>query len=141
MAIAEIENDSGKLKVLFYPNVFNEFSSIIRVNNLIFVKGKIKKEGDEIKIVADDVANINNVKEKFLKQVEINLKIPLGEEKIIKMKEIFTKFKGNFPVIINIISDEKRAKIKPRRFGVEINEEFIEEMKRNFGEESLYFTT
>jgi len=138
MAIAEIENIEGKIKVLFYPKVFNEFSSLIRLNNLIFVKGKLKRE-DETKIIAEDVANINNVKEKFLKNIEIDLKIPMGEEKLEKIKELFLKYKGDYPIFINIILDEnKRVKIRPRGFGINLDEGFIEEIRKIVGEDCLH---
>jgi DNA polymerase-3 subunit alpha len=141
MAIAEIENMDGKIKVLFYPKVFSEFSSLIRVNNLIFVKGKLKKEQDEIKIIADDVANINNVKEKFLKNVEIDLRVPMGEEKLERIKELFLKYKGNYSVFINIIlNGNKKVKIRPRNFGIDLSEEFIEEIRKVVGEDCLHST-
>ncbi|MCM8804349.1 MAG: DNA polymerase III subunit alpha [Candidatus Omnitrophica bacterium] len=138
MAIGEIENNDGKIKVLFYPNIFSEFSNLIRANNLIFVKGKIRRDRDEKKIIVDDVAHINNVKEKFLKKIEIDLKVPLGDEKLMKMKEIFLKFKGDYPIFINLIINGKKVKIRPKNFGINLNEEFIEEIKNIFGEECLH---
>ncbi|HOK56082.1 MAG TPA: DNA polymerase III subunit alpha [bacterium] len=139
MAIGEIENIDGKIKGLFYPNVFAEFSQFIRANNIIFVKGKLKKDQDEIKIIVDDVATINNVKEKFLRKVEIDLKIPLGDDKFEKVKDLFLRFRGDCPVFINIITnDNKKIKIKPRNFGIDLNEEFIEELKKVIGEDCLH---
>jgi len=138
MAIGEIENIDGKVKALFYPNVFAEFSTLIRANNIIFVKGKLKKDAEEIKIIVDDVANMNNVKEKFLKKVEIDLKIPLGEEKFEMVKNLFMKFKGDYPFFINIIVNGKKIKIKPRNFGINLNEEFLEELKKIVGEDCLH---
>jgi DNA polymerase-3 subunit alpha len=139
MAIAEVENMEGKIKVLFYPKVFSEFSSLIRINNLVFVKGKLQKEQDETKIIADDVANINNVKEKFLKNVEIDLKLPIGEEKLEEIKGLFIKFKGDYPFFVNIILNEnKRVKIRPRNFGIDLSEEFLEEIRKVIGEDCLH---
>ena len=141
MAIAEVENMEGKIKVLFYPKVFSEFSSLIRINNLVFVKGKLQKEQDETKIIADDVANINNVKEKFLKNVEIDLKLPIGEEKLEEIKGLFIKFKGDYPFFVNIILNEnKRVKIRPRNFGIDLSEEFLEEIRKVIGEDCLHST-
>ncbi|MGB9678168.1 MAG: OB-fold nucleic acid binding domain-containing protein, partial [Candidatus Ratteibacteria bacterium] len=138
MAIGEIENIEGKIKALFYPNVFEEFSTLIRANNIIFVKGKLKKDPDEVKIIVDDVANINNVKEKFLRKVEIDLKVPLGENKFESIKDLFLKFKGDYPVFINIIVNGKKIKIRPRNFGINLNEEFLEELKKVVGEDCLH---
>ncbi|MCM8818599.1 MAG: DNA polymerase III subunit alpha [Candidatus Omnitrophica bacterium] len=139
MAIVEIENMDGKIKALFYPNVYSEFSTYIRANNLIFVKGKIKKDEEEVKIIVDDVANVNNVKEKFLKKIEIDLKLPISEEKLNILKKIFVKFIGNHPVFINIIADgNKKVKIRPRQSGIDPNEEFIEEIRKVLGEDCLH---
>ncbi len=139
MAIGEIENMDGKIKVLFYPNIYSEFSTMIRVNNLIFVKGKLKKEAEEIKIIVDDVASINNVKEKFLKKIEIDIKLPVEEKKLKEIKEIFFKFSGSHPLFINIIGEgNKKVKIRPKNLGIDPNEEFIEEIRRILGEECLH---
>lgn len=141
MAIGEIENDEGKITALFYPNVYAEFSSLIRANNLIFVKGKLKKESDETKIIVDDVANINNVKEKFLKKIEIDFKLPMPEEKLERIKKLFLDFEGEYPVYINIIlNGNKRVKIKPRKFYVNLDEEFIEEIRKILGDDCLHST-
>ncbi|MCX7916612.1 MAG: hypothetical protein N2589_00545, partial [bacterium] len=137
MAIGEIENMDGKIKAIFYPSVFGEFSTIIRVGNLIFVKGRLKKEPEEFKIIVDDVANMNNVKEKFLKKIEIDLKLPIGEEKIEIIKNLFLRFKGDSPVFLNLILNDKRIKIKPRNYGINLSEEFLYEIKRTIGEDCI----
>ncbi|MCX7916613.1 MAG: DNA polymerase III subunit alpha, partial [bacterium] len=133
MAIGEIENMDGKIKAIFYPPVFEEFSTIIRVGNLIFVKGRLKKEQEEFKIIVHDVANMNNVKEKFYKKIEIDLKLPIGEEKIEIIKNLFLRFKGDSPVFLNLILNDKRIKIKPRNYGINLSEEFLYEIKRTIG--------
>ncbi len=139
MAIAEIENTEGKVKAVFFPEIFTEFSTLIRANNIIFVKGKLKKESEEIRIIVSDVANLNNVKEKFMKKIEIDIKLPIPDEKISKLKDILLKHSGQEVIFINLIVNEtKRVKIRPRKMRVNVNEEFLEEIRDILGESAIH---
>ncbi|MCD6407748.1 DNA polymerase III subunit alpha, partial [bacterium] len=113
MAWGEIENLDGKIEVVFYPRTFENFSSLIRANSIVFVKGEVRKSEEKIKLIAEEVANLNTAKEKFLSKVEIDIRIPVEESKLQIIKEIIEKNKGSSPLYINIIEDGKgKVKIK-----------------------------
>ncbi len=140
MGWGEIEDLSGRIKVLFYPRVYEEASSIIRKNAIIFVKGRLEKK-DRITVIADEVSNLNTAeKSGFLSNVEIDIKLPVEDEKLSNLKELFIKNKGNCSIYINLITEKGNKKIKIKVNGYMVNPDidFIEGLQLLFGETSFH---
>ena len=70
MAFGVLEDTTSKVRVLFYARAYNAYSSLIRKGGMIFVKGRVEKK-DGLTVIADEVANINTAKDRFLSSVEI----------------------------------------------------------------------
>jgi DNA polymerase III subunit alpha len=139
MGWGDMEDLTGKVKVLFYPRTYEEFSSLIRKSSIVFVKGKLEKR-DRPMIIADEVANLNTAKDKFLANVEIDLKLPLKEKKMQELKELFVKNKGNCPLYLNLIAEDGNKKVKMKANGYTINPdiEFVEELRTILGNASSF---
>ncbi len=138
MGWGDLEDLTGRVKVLFYPRIYEEFSSLIRKGSIIFVKGRLEKR-ERITIITDEVANLNTAKDKFLSNVEIDVKLPLQEEKLEKLKELFIKNRGNCPLYLNLIKDgNKKVKVKANGYTVNPDIEFIEDLKAILGDATAF---
>lgn len=138
MGWGDLEDLTGRVKVLFYPKTYEEFSTLIRKGSIIFVKGRLEKR-DRVTIVADEVANLNTAKDKFLSNVEIDVKLPLQDGKLQELKELFIKNKGNCPLYLNLIKDgNKKVKVKANGYTVNPDVEFIEDLKAILGDASAF---
>jgi len=138
MGWGDLEDLTGRVKVLFYPKIYEEFSSLIRKGSIIFVKGRLEKR-ERITIITDEVANLNTAKDKFLSNVEIDVKLPLQEEKLEKLKELFIKNRGNCPLYLNLIKDgNKKVKVKANGYTVNPDIEFIEDLKAILGDATAF---
>ncbi len=138
MGWGELEDLTGRVKVLFYPKTYEGFSTLIRKGSILFVKGRLEKR-DRVTIVADEVANLNTAKDKFLSNVEIDVKLPLQEEKLQELKELFIKNRGNCPLYLNLIKDgNKKVKVKANGYTVNPDIEFIEDLKAILGNSSAF---
>ncbi|MDD3725794.1 MAG: DNA polymerase III subunit alpha [Candidatus Ratteibacteria bacterium] len=137
MAFGEMEDTTGRVKVLFYSRVYNSYSTLIRKGAVLFVKGRLEKR-DEITVVADEVATLNTAKDQFLSGVEIDIKLPLQDEKLERLKGLFIKNRGNCPIYINLIKNgNKKVKMKAGTYTVNPDIEFLEELKLILGESSF----
>ncbi len=138
MGWGDLEDMTGRVKVLFYPKIYEEFSSLIRKGTIIFVKGRLEKR-ESVTIIVDEVANLNTAKDRFLSNVEIDVKLPLQEEKLQKLKELFIRNKGNYPLYLNLIKDgNKKVKVKANGYTVNPDVEFIEDLKTILGDASAF---
>jgi len=134
MGWGDLEDLTGRVRVLFYPRVYESFGSLIRKSSIVFVKGRLEKR-DGITIVADEVANLNTAKDRFLSNVEIDIRMPIEESKMQALKELFIKNKGNCPLYLNLITEKDHRKVKVKANGYTVNPdiEFIEELRTLLG--------
>jgi len=60
MCFADIEDESGKLELVVFPNVFNEHKINLAVDKILLVRGKISDKDGEIKLLADSLKLISD---------------------------------------------------------------------------------
>lgn len=140
MGWGEIEDLSGRVKVLFYPKTYNAASSLIRKNAILFVKGRLEKR-DRLTVIADEAANLNTAdKNSFLSNVVIDIKLPVAEEKLKSLKDLFVKNKGSCPLYLNLIEEKSNKKIKVKANGYTVNPDidFVEDLQSILGEASFH---
>ena len=134
MAFGEIEDTTGKVKVLFYPRVYESYGGLIRKGGMIFVKGRLEKR-EEMTVIVDEVANLNTAKDRFLSSIEIDIKLPLSDEKLERLKQLFIKNRGSCPLYLNLIKDgNKKVKVKAGTYTINPDIDFLEELKIILGE-------
>ncbi len=135
MAVAELEDIGGKLEVVFYPKVFENFSSLLRVNAIIFVKGRIEHRGESAKMVGEDVATVNTVAEKVKNEVEIKLTLPVVKEKLEAIRQVCLKHRGSCPLYFYLVQPRcGSVKIRSRNMSVNPTLELVEELRSLLGE-------
>ncbi|MCX8082941.1 MAG: DNA polymerase III subunit alpha [bacterium] len=138
MAFGEIEDTTGRVKVLFYPRIYDLHSSLIRKGGMIFIKGKVEKR-EGITVIADEVANLNTAKDRFISSFEIDINLPLPDEKLDQLKTLFIKNRGSCPLYINLIKNgKKKVKIKAGTYPVNPDIDFLEELKLILGDTSFH---
>lgn len=58
MLFMKLEDLSGKIEVVIFPNLLERNSAALQENKIIFVAGRVDDRNGEIKIVADDAQEI-----------------------------------------------------------------------------------
>ena len=65
MLFMKLEDLSGKMEVVIFPNLLERNPAALQENKIIFVAGRVDDRNGEIKIVADDAQEILVPKESF----------------------------------------------------------------------------
>lgn len=140
MASGELEGIDGKVEVTFFPETFKRFSSVIRANNVVFVKGKIQRREDSIKLIANEVISLSDAKEKFSSKIEIQIKLPVEDKEIKRLKEFIIKNEGNCSVILTLYGKESgKVKIKTNGYGINPDPEVLITLKNEFPDFKINF--
>ncbi|RLD13798.1 MAG: DNA polymerase III subunit alpha, partial [Caldiserica bacterium] len=140
MASGELEGIDGKIEVTFFPETFKRFSSVIRTNNIVFVKGNIQRREDRVKLIANEVISLSDAKEKFSSKIEIQIKLPVEDKEIKRLKEFITKNKGNCSVILTLYGKESgKVKIKANGYGINPEPEVLLTLKNEFPDFKINF--
>jgi len=117
MAFITIEDLTGSIEVIIFPNVLNKFKELVKIENIVVISGKMSfKEDDDPKILADDIVPISAKKQKSIK-VFANDRT---EKRIIALCDYFS---GNFQIVIDKEGSEIEKKIE---YSVFITEELMD---------------
>ena len=65
MIFMKLEDLTGKMEVVIFPNLLERNPGALQENKIIFVAGRVDDRNGEIKIVADDAQEILVPKEDF----------------------------------------------------------------------------
>ena len=156
MAFLKVEDLTGAIEVIVFPKILSEYSSYIREENLVTIRGTIKFEDEgDLKIICDSISsieedsdseneknspeNLNPKKEKAdnIKRDGLYLKIKNDSCEIYnRAKVLLSIFEGTTPVYI-FFEDEKTLKLAPRKMWVQLNDVLVKELKNQIGEKNV----
>lgn len=152
MCFADLEDLDAKLELVVFPNVFNEAKSLIAVDNIVLVRGRLSEKDGELKLLAEKIKSINDpdietwaAENEAPPQDEYNyapepvktnhkllkIKIPAAADPQIfsKLKTVFAKYQGTTPVTLIIPDREGKPRDVKTNFTVENNDTFKTELK------------
>ncbi len=103
MATFILEDLSGRIDVVAFPDSFKRFSEYLREGNLVWVKGRFMGEGENRRISLNEVMPLGDAFQKQAKKVVLRIFLPgLEESVIIELKELLEKCPGECPVFFEL---------------------------------------
>lgn len=146
MAFVQVEDKSGAVEVVVFPNIYTKFGRLFSVGNIIEIQGTINiREDEEPKIICDDVLKVDESKKK-VKATEFNnsksekrmfVRIENFDSPLyLQSVNILSQHKGNVPVVYCLSSSKKRL-IAPEKMWVNLNGVLIEQLKNLLGNENV----
>lgn len=130
MAFVTIEDLYGTVEVIVFPTVYEKYSSIIKEDNPVVVRGKVSlKEEEEPKILCDEIKPLSQA---IVKKLYLNLQ---DSTKIEIVKQILRKNPGNMPVVLKLNS--KKLLAANRDLWVNGSKELIKQLYVVLGEENV----
>jgi DNA polymerase-3 subunit alpha len=142
MAIVTLEDLDSIVETLVFPKTYKKVSELVKVDNMVFVRGKIDLKEEQPKIIAEDIIFLEKVKEMFTKAVLIKLPANgLEKDMMIRVRTAIQRHKGKIPVYIDLISPEGR-KVRlstDRELGVNPTDELIADMEGIVGSGNVKF--
>ncbi len=80
MAIVELEDREGSLEALVFPEAFKKSGQLCRVGQVIFASGRVTLREDKPKILIDELIPIEQVRPRFTRAIQIDLRNRLIDE-------------------------------------------------------------
>ena len=144
MAIVSLEDLTGTVETLVFPRAFGKFASLVRVDAMVFITGKLSLREDEPKLLTDEIIPLEEVKSRFTKAVLIRLNTPgLDKNTLGSLKSILAKHRGKIPVFLNFQEPSgKRISVSTgRNYTVKPNDGLLDEIENLCGSGSVGFKT
>ncbi len=139
MAFIQLEDLSGTVEVVVFPNVFERAKEFLSEDSVIVVKGTVNcREEEEPKILAEKIFLIDDYDGDALRAA-VKLRIPGDmdeQETLCDMKEILEAFPGDTPVIIYLTQSRKSLKTGTNLW-ISPCDGFFSEIEKLVGKENI----
>jgi DNA polymerase-3 subunit alpha len=139
MAVFVLEDLQGTIEVVLFPEVLNQFASLVAEDTIVFVKGKTDYRRERTNILASELIPLERARERLAKGVRIKLDArDVTQEKVIKIRSICRHHRGDRPFSVVVQTDRGRVyATADRALSVNPDIDFCREMKQLVGEENF----
>jgi DNA polymerase-3 subunit alpha len=137
-AIFKLVDFFGKGECVAFPQTYEEKMNLFRENGLIVVEGKAEENGDEIKLVIDNIYSIDRLHEKNAANMQIILNKQFEPEKLDLIFEEINKHPGgSCRLFFTVVNNGSTKKYLSREIRVNPKQELISNLKNIVGETNL----
>ncbi len=140
MAILRVEDLTGSLEVLVFPNTYKEVSRNLLANTVVLVQGRLSLREESPKILA---GNITPIDESYRMITAINIDLSGFKENIlVSLKDRLAASPGNTPVYLHMDSSQKeRLKVLvSRELFVQPRPELFQDIEELLGAKRFLLT-
>jgi len=140
IAFVELEDYTGKAEIIFWSDAYSKFQKFLKENVVLMIMGKAEADGDNLKIVAENVMEIEEAAKTYAKGYIINIDYPSFDQSIIdSLSGICLDTAANSSIIFNIYNLPHTAKrsylAKNMRIG--ISPDCLKKMSELFGRDMV----
>ena len=143
MGFVTVEDLSGSMDMIVFPNIFKEIQEIISENSVLIINGTVSLKDEEATIIADSVYEIDSEEATHILKSKTNSKygvyIKVDSQNSPQFKQacgIMAKYRGMMPVYFYL--QDKRQYIKaPQRLWIRESINALDELKYVVGESNV----
>ena len=132
MAFVYLEDKYLSIECVVFPKIYEKFSYLINSDNIVIIKGVLKKDGDEVKVIVDDIVGIDE--EHRFKLYILVENIDSIENQFVKIKTLLGENKGDTSVFFYSSREKKSFKLN-EEYNVSLNNEFICKLNEIFSQD------
>ncbi|MBA2422993.1 MAG: hypothetical protein H0V61_07190, partial [Chitinophagales bacterium] len=126
-----LEDFTGNTEMVLFGEDYLKFKHFLAEGTLLFVKGKYQPRFNsddryELKITALQL--LQDIRERLTKKVTMNIELAdVNDQLIEKIEGLFTKYKGNYPVAIQVNDplNNYSINLNVQKMAVSLTEEFM----------------
>ena len=141
MAFITLESLNGTVEAIAFADIYERFKENIKVDNLVFVQGKVSRRGEKDgRILVESINPLKGLMDRKSK----NLNIRLEAEEIKKidienLKKLATQYKGDCDLILHIYDKNKNSRIvRSGSVKVSPNKELIDKLRKVHGGKNVW---
>ncbi len=136
MAILDIEDLTGSTEIVVFPEVFSQSSHLLKCDDPLFIKGSVEIGDSSQKIIAQEIATLDSIRQKAIKAIVIQLRgEDISSSMLEELRYTSYKYPGNCKLLFKVtMSDKKMVTISAHnRFNVLPCNELITEIENLIG--------
>ncbi len=136
MAFATLEDLSGLVEMVLFPEVYAASSELIKGEDPIFVGGTLDVGEETCKLMVNEVISLADMQERQTKRVHFRLSSPgLDEDQLRGLKAIMKQFPGRCESLIHLVIPNRCEAVVglPDILNVAASDEMMEATEKLFG--------
>ncbi|HLF19814.1 MAG TPA: OB-fold nucleic acid binding domain-containing protein, partial [Bacteroidota bacterium] len=136
MAFVTIEDFTGKADCVVFSDPFLKYSQLLQIGSIVMVVGKNDGSEEGIKVIVNEVIDIDKVREKFARSVLLNVNLDVvSEATIVELAKLLEQNRGKCQCYLNVTGGDlsKSFIYLTRKYVVEPNQQFVAAAKRLLG--------
>jgi DNA polymerase-3 subunit alpha len=103
MAILSLEDPTGSTEVILFPDVFSNYSVLLKGDEPLLIGGTAEVDGNAAKIIAQEMETLETVRQRTIKAVELRLHLQrVSREVLEQIRDIFFRFPGECSVLFRV---------------------------------------
>ena len=124
MAICELEDQSGSIEAVLFPDVFEASSDLISEDSVVRVAARVDNRNDRVQLIVTNVSRMSTEKPVPVRVREIHLHLLASPDldrdiqTMHRMRELFDEFPGDDRVILHVSSGSRKTDLTAG-FGVD----------------------
>jgi DNA polymerase-3 subunit alpha len=141
MAIVTLEDMRGKIEVMVWPRVYAEFGALLKLEAIVFIKGRIEWEEDLPRMIASEVYTVQAIAGKMTRSVMIEFRPEAAnDDNLHKVQSVLSQNVGPTPVYISFIdaAGSRNDMIIDRSLYVSPSQDFVTSVEKILGEGSVH---
>ena len=142
MAFISMEDFTGSAECIVFSETFAKFQHYLQLDSMVMVIGKGEVNGESLKILVNEVYPMEKVREKFTKSIILSINVnDIRENTIIELRKLLEANKGNCVCFFDVIDSDRRRKYQSKKYTVEPSDQFLEQVKKLLGPQSVRLTS
>ena len=131
MSFAKLEDLAGSVDLTFFPKVWERCRERVTEDAIIAVSGKMDFSREPPSFLVDELLDIDNLKEKSVKEIHIKLSSPLlNQQQLNKFQDAIIGSDGPCSVFFHMETAHKKYTVKASALtGVSSGDDFIRELE------------
>ncbi len=138
MAFVTLEDLKGSVEVVVFSDLYKSVSSILAMDEPILIQGEADINEESAKVLASQISLLKEYRSTSNEKIFLRARSELLDEAKLKgLRMILSRYPGNSPVYLSLLSPEnKETTLKlPRELETSWNDELIGELRELLGNE------
>lgn len=103
MAILTLEDQTGSTQVILFPDVFNNYSRLMKSDRPLLIIGTAEVDDNTSKIIAKSIDTLESLRQKSIRAIELGIKKEnVTKDVLEEIRDIFFKYPGDCPVLFRV---------------------------------------
>jgi DNA polymerase III subunit alpha len=136
MAVIKIEDLSGSIEVILFPDLFARSSALIKSDDPLLITGTVEKGDRTTKIIGQEMTSLSSVRQRFVKAIVLNIDQATVSRPLLEdLRDLAFRYPGDCRLRFRVapVSGKAVTVIADERFKVEPCHELVREMENLTG--------